>query len=156
MSGLKDCYSDLSVKAAEAHLSFTALEMNSSQRLEHPSPCHPQRPLTHAGAWPPSVPLRQGAALLQSHQQMLSPGQSQTQGEAALMRAGRFSSSPSRCDRSCYRATAVPRAPLLPSQGIAQQEETTATKQERNSRQKQLWNFSEELSVKGRKAQPPI
>lgn len=75
------------------------------------------------------------------------------------MRAGRVSSSLTRCDRSCYRATAVPRAPLLPSQGTAQQEEIAATKQEGNSRQtqKQLWNFSEELlSVKGRKAQPPI
>lgn len=122
--------------------------MSSSKRPQHHSPCHHQHPLTHVvGAWPPSLPLRQAAALLQSDQQMLSSGQSRTQGEAALMRAGRVSSNPTRCDRSCYRAASATRTPLLPSQSTAQQEERAATKQEGNSRQsqKQLWNFSEEL-----------
>lgn len=134
--------------------SFTTLEINSSRRPQHPSACHPQQPLTPAvGAWPPpSLPLRQGAALMQSDQQMLSPGQSRTEGEAAPVRAGRLSSNPAPCDKSGYRAASVLKSPLLPSQSTAQQEETAATKPEGNSRQtqKQLWNFSEELLSVGR------
>lgn len=90
-SGLKDYCSALSVEAAGAPLSFTSpspggdLIPEISASLSSPSPASLSPRCWRLATCTKRVPLRQGSTLLRSDEQMLSPCQPRTWGDAAQL-----------------------------------------------------------------------
>lgn len=90
-SGLKDYCSALSVEAAGAPLSFTSpspggdLIPEISASLSSPSPASLSPRCWRLATCTKRVPLRQGSTLLRSDEQMLSPCQPGTWGDAAQL-----------------------------------------------------------------------